>query len=354
MNTTRSWRFFLALVLIPGLVSAQIPLGEAINSSSRGGNTSPVQTDETPSGANLTIASPSQMKKSQVHVVGEVVNPGTFMLSVPARVTAALQAAGGIKPSGSNRRVSIRREARPERIVDLLELSTTGDVAQDPYVFDNDIVFVPLRQNTVVIRGPVKVPGQYELVGEHTLADTIRLAGGYTTGVAKFRPIQIIRYSNDKDDKTVLDVPFDEEKLAATPVQNGDVISLPHVFTSKNPPVLSVGYLPNDNFDSMGSESRVFVIGGVKAAGTFPYNPQYRVPQYLAAAGGGSLRLTNSVTITRIEGQVVHTNVNDNSVPINPGDTIKFGESQVSTEFWIGFLATLASVSLSAVAILRP
>lgn len=344
MSIQGKGRSCVALLLVPLLMGAEYPV--PANQPAR-------LPEELASQATLKAMSRTGLQTIQVHVVGEITVPGTYMMSAPSRLTAALQAAGGVRTTGSNRRVAIRREGRAEQVVDLLLLNLQGNVSQDPYIFDNDVVFVPLKQTAVEIRGPVKRPGEYELIKEKSLGEVLALAGGCSNGVAKFRSIQIIRYSHDKNQKAVIEVPFEEKRIAETIVQDGDVIVLPHLFTANNPPVLNVGRLPNDTFNTVGFENRVFVVGGVKTPGAYPYNPQYRLPQYFALAGGGTLRTKSGVKITNADGRRIETTIHDSTVLINPGDTLDVGESQVSTEFWVGFMATLASVGLSAVAILR-
>ncbi len=287
----------------------------------------------------------------QIHVAGEVLEPGSYLLNQPTRLTTALQAASGITERGSTRRIEIRKVAKPSRIVDLFKFETTGDLKHDPYLFDNDVIFVPFKGRSVTINGPVKRSGEYELLAEESLQALIDLAGGFSTGVAKFKPIQIVRYSNERDERQVIEIGFDKITVNGYRPQNGDVIIIPHLFTIKNKLSTEVGSLPNDEFAVTAFEDRVFVTGAVRVPGAFPFQPQFKLNQYIALAGGGTRLAKRGVKLISLDGGITRTKVTDSTTIINPGDTIQVQEKAVSTEFWIGFLATVASVGLSAVAI---
>lgn len=289
----------------------------------------------------------------QVHIAGEITQPATYLLEQPSRLTTAIQAAGGVKASGSERRITIKNVNSVDRIVDLTKFKTTGDLASDPYLFENDTVFVPLKEKAVQVSGPVKRPGEYELIKETSLKDLIALAGGLTTGVAKYKTIRVVRIDSDKEGKKVFEIPFESKNFNDFVINNGDVISIPHVFTVNNKLSTEINSLPNDQFSILGYENRVFVVGGVKKPGVFPFNPHYKLNQYYALAGGGTILAKKKIKVVSLDGTSRYTSPNDNEIIINPGDTLEVIEKKVSTEFWIGFLGTIASISLSAVAILK-
>ena len=98
-----------------------------------------------------------------IHVLGEVTRPGTYRVLPSDRVFDAIRYAGGILPTGSERSVQIRRGGRVE-YVDLFAYKSRGILDQNPYLTENDVVFVPILKGLVHVDGPVGHPGSFELV----------------------------------------------------------------------------------------------------------------------------------------------------------------------------------------------
>ena len=132
----------------------------------------------------------------QVHVLGEIRNPGTYRITASDRLSEVLLRAGGVDEQGSQRNVEIRRQSEGTKKIDLLSFQVFGNLANNPYLLDNDVVYVPLRGSTIQVVGAVKRPRDYELKTEKTLADAIKLAGGFTVGVASSSPIRVVRFLN--------------------------------------------------------------------------------------------------------------------------------------------------------------
>lgn len=115
-----------------------------------------------------------------VLVVGEVEQPGIHKISALSSLLDAISFAGGIKKTGSLRRIQI---VRGDDIfwLDLYELIFLGTLSRDLLLRDGDRIVVPSLGDTVAAAGWVKRPGIYEL-GEgsktDTLEDLIALGGG--------------------------------------------------------------------------------------------------------------------------------------------------------------------------------
>lgn len=116
----------------------------------------------------------------QVFVAGAVRRPGSYVLSGFGTMTAALYAAGGMKPIGSLRDVQLKRRGVLVQHLDLYDLLIHGSNADDAKLVDGDVIFVPPVGPTASVTGEVKRPATYELKGEATAADLLQLAGGLT------------------------------------------------------------------------------------------------------------------------------------------------------------------------------
>ncbi len=277
----------------------------------------------------------------QVHILGEVERPGTYRIPASTRLFEALQYAGGALERGSERRVGLRREGGGSRTVDLLSFKQNGNLDANPYLLDNDVIFVPLLQKVVQVAGTVKRPGTYELRSEKSLEDILKVAGGFTPGIDGGAPIKVIRYVNGT--KEVTDVENTPSERRRFQLEGADVIVVPHILTGKNKFDYNVAKLPGDQKLFYPSyDERVFVIGAVAKPGPYAFSPYYDVRQYLTLAGGTTkMGKPRKVKVVTADGRTMKANV---KTEINPGDTIVVPEKTLAPE-------TLASLILSAVAV---
>ncbi len=278
-----------------------------------------------------------------VHVLGEVERPGTYLMPASTRVAQAIQRAGGIAFNGSERNVELRRKGGGTKHIDLLSFELYGDLNQNPYLTDNDVVFVPLRGKVVQVVGAVKRPDLYELKSEQKLSSVIDLAGGFNNAVAKNEPVRVIRFEDGE--KGVLEVPNNTEALSHTHIRSGDVVVVANAITKDTEFDYNVATIPGDQVFYPSYEDRVFVLGGVSFPGAYPFSPYYTLSQYISLAGGLSDRGTDKYKVTGIDGKTHKAQLNER---VNPGDTIMVKQKTMSNAAWAGFALSIASFGLSA------
>jgi polysaccharide export outer membrane protein len=188
-----------------------------------------VSLEEAPLLASATFAQDDSIPIN-IAVIGEVFRPGPYTLQggvtrtgdaglpggessvsnndirySPAKVTDAIQIAGGIKPNANIRRVQVRRLTRSGQeelfFVDLWSLLQTGDVKQNAILQEGDTVFIPpasaalppveasqlaaasFAPNTIRINvvGEVNRAGTIEVPPNTSLNQGILAAGGFNT-----------------------------------------------------------------------------------------------------------------------------------------------------------------------------
>ena len=122
---------------------------------------------------NATVG---QVRAISVFVGGEVGSPGAYQLTSLADIAAAISQAGGIRRTGSLRRVRIVR-ASGTLEVDLYGLLGIG-TPQSVRLREGDRVIVPVLGPTVAISGGVTRPGIYELRGPASVGALLAYAGG--------------------------------------------------------------------------------------------------------------------------------------------------------------------------------
>lgn len=211
----------------------------------------------------------SQMGANQIFVNGDVEHPSSYTMSRAGTVMTALYLAGGPTERGSMRNVQVKRNGQTVATLDVYDYATRGDASNDIRLESGDVVFVPPRGPQVRVAGEVLRPATYEVKPTETLADVIKLAGGFSES-ADERRIQVDRIVPPSQRKTagsdrrVVDVPA--ELLSTEPVRAGDVV---HV-------------LPIAKRVS----SRVMVKGNVWTQGPVAFTPGMQLYDALRRAGG--------------------------------------------------------------------
>jgi protein involved in polysaccharide export with SLBB domain len=133
-----------------------------------------------------------QIRSIQVHVMGEVENPGTYTLPSLATLFHVLYSAGGVNEIGSLREISLSRGGERIATVDIYAYLLEGRSDVDIALADGDVVIVPPWRNLVEVTGKVKRPMKYEMKDHQTLAALIDYAGGFT-GDAWREAVTVIR-----------------------------------------------------------------------------------------------------------------------------------------------------------------
>ena len=128
---------------------------------------------------DLMLINPKQV---QVAVVGDVRNPGKYVISALKTVLDAVIQAGGPTSKGSLRNIQLLRQDKLFAVVDLYQFLMKGKTRYDFFLEPGDRIFVPLVEATVSIQGEVRRPAVFELKSgaRERLSDLIELAGGFT------------------------------------------------------------------------------------------------------------------------------------------------------------------------------
>ncbi len=201
------------------------------------------------------------IRSIRVFVLGEAVQPGSYVVSSLSTMTNALFSSGGITKIGSLRNVQLKRNGVVITTLDLYDLLLKGDTSNDSRLLSGDVIFIPPIGKTVSVDGEVRRPAIYELKQEKTVEQVIQLAGGFLpTAYPSESRIQRI---DDQGDRTVVDV-----NLAATAdkrkaVRPADTIIVPSVL------------------DSL--ENIVTIEGHVKRPGIVAWKPGLRISDVLGS-----------------------------------------------------------------------
>jgi len=207
-----------------------------------------------------------KLKQIRVFVTGDVVNPGSYLLSGNTNVFNALYQAKGPTDLGSERRIEIIR-GNIRRNVDLYEYFFRGHRSAADVLQDGDVVRVPVRGPVIDVRGAVGRPGRYELLTTESTKDLFAYCGGLTATTADQGVLVTRIFDNGR--REALTLPAARELAhGKTParLQDGDSI---FVFQGKDP-----------------SRQTVSVDGEVRFPGSYPLQAGMTAADLVKLAGG--------------------------------------------------------------------
>ena len=150
---------------------------------------SSINGDEPESNIRLSLA---QNRTIQVHVMGEVENPGTYTMSSFATIFNALYQAGGVNEVGTLREVKVYRNDKLVTTYDVYDFILNGNSNLGIRLEDNDVVTVDAYKNLVSVTGKVKRPMYYEMLDNESLSHLLKFAGGFA-GNAYKEDVRLIR-----------------------------------------------------------------------------------------------------------------------------------------------------------------
>lgn len=202
----------------------------------------------------ITLAQP---RAFLVHVAGAVPEPGRYLMLPRARVDDALQQAtlraavrldpvSGKAPdipgsasterpqlneaySASLRNIMLRRGDGAVEHLDLMQYYMTGDLDENPYLLDGDVIEVPtyhLDRGAIRVTGPVAFPGTIDHRPGDSVLDVLQIVSG-PNGLDGLGEVRISRRTDDGRTETlVVDVAEQVAGGAPVPLQAGDHLNV--------------------------------------------------------------------------------------------------------------------------------
>lgn len=143
--------------------------------------------------ASVTLG---ELRSMRVFVLGEARNAGSYTVSSLSTITNALYVSGGIKRTGSLRKIQHKRDGKLVGELDLYDLLLAGDTSNDNRLQPGDVIFIPPVGDRVGIEGEVYRPALYELRNSTDLQELVNLAGGLTPQAYP----QLVRIERNNDD----------------------------------------------------------------------------------------------------------------------------------------------------------
>lgn len=121
-----------------------------------------------------------KIKSIRVTILGAT-KPGLYTVSSLTTFFNALYLAGGPDNNiGSYREITLIRNGKVNRKIDLYEFLMMGYVKDNVLLKEGDVINIPVYKKRVTITGQVKRPGTYEMLENESTEQLIQCAGGFT------------------------------------------------------------------------------------------------------------------------------------------------------------------------------
>ena len=209
-----------------------------------------------------------QLRGQRVYVTGFVAKPGSYNVSSLATVVQALLKAGGPSSAGSFRNIEVKRGNQRVAGFDLYDFLLGGDRSADRMLQGDDVIHVGPVGTQVALIGSVNRAAIFELKPGETVADLLRMAGGFSAVADRSR----LAVERIDDRATVRIVQLALPAAGNSALMNGDVL---RAFSAID------NALPVQR-----QNKRVRVEGEVARPGEYVLPPQSSIADALAAAGG--------------------------------------------------------------------
>jgi polysaccharide export outer membrane protein len=142
------------------------------------------------------FVSVGKIRSFPVLLMGEVFSPGPHYVTGLSTLLDAIYAGGGIKKTGSLRKIKLVRAGKTYHF-DLYDLLLGGDADIDLGLVDGDRIIVPPIGHTVAVTGMVKTPGIYEIAPSESFIGKDRLLH-WAGGTLRTTGNRYLRFSLDK------------------------------------------------------------------------------------------------------------------------------------------------------------
>lgn len=122
----------------------------------------------------------AQFKSQSVAVLGEVRNPGKFVIEGESSVLDILAEAGGLVQSAGDRILLVKRDGGGEKTLTVdMHNFNSGDFSENHQIGNGDVLIVP-KNDSFYIYGEIRSPGLYRLERNMTVMQALSVGGGLT------------------------------------------------------------------------------------------------------------------------------------------------------------------------------
>lgn len=219
----------------------------------------------------------SQLRPVKITIMGESTAPGPHLVNGFATVLNAIYSSGGVKSTGSLRSIQVIRNNKKIATIDLYEYLSKGKLDNDVRLMNDDIIFIPIRNNSISLDGAVYKPSIFELKNKEGIIELLDYAGGLKPS-AYLDEVSISRIKNFEDrNKSEL---YDKFLVS---IDLGDIIKNNLNYNLNDGDIISVNSILNKKINSVTLQGNIF------RPGEYPLS-KYSDLKKLIIDGGGGLK----------------------------------------------------------------
>jgi len=174
----------------------------------------------------------TSLRTFKINILGEVTNPGTFIITPTIGVCDAISLAGGLKAGASTRNIVLedKRKKRKWRI-DLFKWFYLGKKDENRMLDIDYSIYVPLRKEKISVEGAFKRTGVFEIVLGEKLSDIVSMMEPATEAVLEFANITRTTNENKLDiiPVNINKIMHDPDSKDNIPLTDGDIVFIPSV-----------------------------------------------------------------------------------------------------------------------------
>lgn len=146
---------------------------------------------------NISI-SLKEMKMFKTYILGEIKEPGSYVVNNSTKISDIVKLAGGFVDSSSSLQIDISNKEFGDQMADLNVSTDKGTFVNDPYIRVGDIIYVRDRNEFVKISGAVNSEGIIDFKVGITVSDIINVCGGFIRG-ADTTSVEVYRFEGIDD-----------------------------------------------------------------------------------------------------------------------------------------------------------
>lgn len=218
---------------------------------------------ETFIGVDVTVTL-SQLRDMNILMVGNIAQPGLYILQGGASVIQAIFNAGGVTELGSYRSILHKRDNKIIERIDLYNLIAFGEFSFSKPLRSGDSIVVETKGAEVTLSSTSFKSAIYEILPGESFEDILKYAGFKKTRIKTDFPFELSR--STVDDQITKTIKFDELK-DLTP-SHGDTLSMNSI---------------EPNFVN---QIKISLSGEVKIPGEYTLKKGTRLSEVLELAGG--------------------------------------------------------------------
>ena len=164
----------------------------------------------------------SELRSITIYVLGEAYKPGSYTVSSLSTITNVLFASGGVSRIGSLRNIQLKRGGNTIKVFDLYDLLLRGNIDSDEKLMQEDVIFIPVLQESATLEGSFNRPGRYEVKPGENIEDLFSFGGGFKVNVSNKARIELSRINENNDARIVSFFNRGDDNLRKLEIANGD------------------------------------------------------------------------------------------------------------------------------------